>query len=572
MSDPWDPVVPFDRAAEGARAELGEVIGRMNAVQADLVALTERVIGDDLWAVGGVRSVEHWLTCFAGLSPSRAADVARIARRSGELPRMRARVDAGELTVDQAAVVARHTPATHDARVAEFAGDATVGQLRRALSRYAFTDRDGGGASEEEPDAAPTAHGQASDDGADGGACEPDDHPADEEPPADESADGQSGQGASERGASFGGADRGVPDPLDPSAAPPRLSLEFRDGRFHLEFSASAQIGALVEQALVEAKDALFRQQHPRVTMGEAMVEVASRSLEFAGDVSPSRQSRYRVYLHLDGESGWLQARDGLPEHVIRRVTCNGQVQPVWHVGGKPVSVGRSERTVPDRTRRLVEDRDRGCRYPGCRSRYHLEVHHVVHWRDGGRTDTENLACLCGFHHDAHHRGEFLIAGDADRPNGADGLEFTTRQGGPIGPQSSAPSHVAARAHAEIGDAPRKRATERPYVGPLGERLSLRWVDFGPGTSPAPQPRSPSPPPSPPAPSDSPEEHGRRDSAEDSAGRRAPPTCLPPDARIYAEADGWVYWTTPDAYELAGEDADLTGPAALAYLREQRTG
>ena len=96
-----------------------------------------------------------------------------------------------------------------------------------------------------------------------------------------------------------------------------------------------------------------------------------------------------------------------------------------------PVSVGRALRIVPERTRRLVLDRDRGCRFPGCVARAHLEVHHVVHWADGGGTDLDNLVGVCPFHHDEHHRGEFTITGDA---NVAGGLVFLARGGWAIGP------------------------------------------------------------------------------------------------------------------------------------------
>ena len=55
----------------------------------------------------------------------------------------------------------------------------------------------------------------------------------------------------------------------------------------------------------------------------------------------------------------------------------------------------------------------------------------MVHWAHGGRTDLDNLVALCPFHHDAHHAGEFGIAGDANVPGG---LVFTARGGFPIGP------------------------------------------------------------------------------------------------------------------------------------------
>jgi len=42
-----------------------------------------------------------------------------------------------------------------------------------------------------------------------------------------------------------------------------------------------------------------------------------------------------------------------------------------------------------------LEVRDRGCRFPGCESRF-TEGHHVVHWADGGETSLGNTLLLCG--------------------------------------------------------------------------------------------------------------------------------------------------------------------------------
>jgi len=143
--------------------------------------------------------------------------------------------------------------------------------------------------------------------------------------------------------------------------------------------------------------------------------------------------------------------------------------------------VGRAQRIVPIRTRRLVEDRDRGCRYPGCAATAHLQCHHVIHWVDGGPTDTWNLCCLCDFHHDAHHNGDFTITGDADEPGG---LTFTTRYGSPIGPGPTFTTPTSAWP-----------LPATPYTGPTGETLDLRWVTFHEPAEPrAPgEPRAPAP-------------------------------------------------------------------------------
>jgi hypothetical protein len=37
------------------------------------------------------------------------------------------------------------------------------------------------------------------------------------------------------------------------------------------------------------------------------------------------------------------------------------------------------------------------------------EVHHLVHWRDGGRTDRWNLVLICKHHHKAAHDGRWTV-------------------------------------------------------------------------------------------------------------------------------------------------------------------
>ena len=256
---------------------------------------------------------------------------------------------------------------------------------------------------------------------------------------------------------------------------PAHLSMGLdADGRFRLRYDAPAEVGALVESALAEAKDHLFHALtpesvrdadggvsdeqkqalngdilhptwtevdggRPRVTWADALIVLATRSLDAAGSDGSggaARRARYRVQVHLDTDGGWLTGRPRLPQHITNQLTCDGQLTPVWETDGHPVNVGRAHRVVPHRTRVLVLDRDRGCRFPGCASTHHLEIHHLRHWRDGGPTDTTNLLALCTFHHDGHHRGEFTLTGDPTHP---DGLTFHTDTGLLIGPPQKPP-------------------------------------------------------------------------------------------------------------------------------------
>ena len=161
------------------------------------------------------------------------------------------------------------------------------------------------------------------------------------------------------------------------------------DGRWELRGELDAEHGAIVNAALREAHDALFRRAGRRVKV-EALVEIANRSLDTVTDVG--RRDRYRVHVHLDVDNTMI---DGLgyrlPAWLRDLVCCDTILSTVFEHGGIPVSVGRAQRSVPERTRRLVMLRDRGCRVPGCNADGYLEVHHVIHWdpdHGAGPTDT----------------------------------------------------------------------------------------------------------------------------------------------------------------------------------------
>jgi hypothetical protein len=218
---------------------------------------------------------------------------------------------------------------------------------------------------------------------------------------------------------------------------------------------------------------------------------MAIRSLDAAGSSDSggsARRARYRVQVHLDTEGGWLTGRPRLPQHIANRLTCDGTLIPVWETDGRPVNVGRTQRVVPHRTRVLILDRDRGCRFPGCGSTRHLEIHHRVHWRDGGPTDDTNLLALCPFHHDGHHRGEFTITGDPTRP---DGLTFHTDTGLLIGPPQRPPNpqpprltlapdhHTGQDPNQSHGRRPPARLGRR-YPAPTGGPPHLHLVDLTP--------------------------------------------------------------------------------------------
>ena len=398
--------VPTPRMLE---SRLAEISGHLNVLHQELVGIVRTAMDTRSWEGAGLHSPAHWLSWQTGLSPERARQIVQMANRLDDLPESFAAFAHGLLSVDQMAVVARRTPSHNDQEVCQLAQAATVAQLRAVLNKR-FLDVP-------EPRA---------------------DDPAPPAPPAPPSEPAH--------GASVGFDD---------------------DGNFFVHALANSTDGAIIDAALREARDSLFRAGNTDATWLEALVAVCGRSLGAVS--SPSRRDLFRIVIHVDTEGAWVHKGPALPPTVMDLVLCDGVVQPVWTTGGLPINVGRRRRIVPAHTRLLVEDRDRICRNPHCSSTQGLEVHHIIHWNgnEHGRTDTDNLCCLCQRCHRAHHRGEFTITGNADI---SDGLVFRDARSRPMAPCGTP--------RPPGNDPP--PSPRMPYRHPIGERLHAQWLWFQP--------------------------------------------------------------------------------------------
>ena len=95
-------------------------------------------------------------------------------------------------------------------------------------------------------------------------------------------------------------------------------------------------------------------------------------------------------------------------------MACDAAVVAMVHAkDGSVLNVGRRTRTIPPHIRRALEERDRGCRFPGCGCRF-TEAHHVKHWADGGETSLRNTLLLCRRHHRAVHEGRVKVSMNHD--------------------------------------------------------------------------------------------------------------------------------------------------------------
>ncbi|MBL8932444.1 MAG: DUF222 domain-containing protein [Kineosporiaceae bacterium] len=100
-----------------------------------------------------------------------------------------------------------------------------------------------------------------------------------------------------------------------------------------------------------------------------------------------------------------------LPRHVLAQMLCTALISPtILDGGGAVLAHGRARRLATPAQRRAVYARDRGCVIPGCTAPpAWCDVHHVTPWADGGLTDVDALALLCGHHHTAVHAGTWTI-------------------------------------------------------------------------------------------------------------------------------------------------------------------
>jgi hypothetical protein len=93
-----------------------------------------------------------------------------------------------------------------------------------------------------------------------------------------------------------------------------------------------------------------------------------------------------------------------VPE-TARRLACDASIRRVVMAGrSEPLDLGRRTPVIPPGMRRAVIVSDRHCRFPGCdRPQAWCDVHHVVHWAEGGPTSFQNLLLLCHRHHGMVH-------------------------------------------------------------------------------------------------------------------------------------------------------------------------
>jgi len=407
--------------------EIAELSAHLDAATARLLDLIREFDARGGWNTG-FRSCAAWLSWRVGLEPGAARERVRVARALGTLPLLAEALARGELSYAKLRALTRvATPETEE-RLLGVGRAGTAAHVERIVRGWRRVDRN-----------------------------------------------------AEEREAARQHTRRGL------------QVYEDEDGMVVVRGRLTPEVGALLRRALDAAREVLYERARGSEAVGEqaptpaqqradALALVAETALHHSLDPGAPGE-RYQVVVHVDASAladpnqpGQSVLEDGahVPAETSRRLACDASRVVMRHDdAGRVVEIGARTRTIPPALRRALQQRDWGCRFPGCRVRVG-QGHHLRHWAQGGPTALSNLALLCRRHHRAVHEEGYQVA------RGSDGeLRFSRPDGRQL-PEVPAPARVpddpvqALRAdHAMRGLHVHAR-TGCP--GWLGERLDLGWA------------------------------------------------------------------------------------------------
>jgi hypothetical protein len=337
-----------------------------NRLEAELTRTVRRADVCQAAEHDGLKSMQSWLRGHARFSAGEVRRLIRNGRALEQLPAVAEAFAAGTLTAEQVAVVAPVVapeaqgaaaeqgvdPGELDATLAEVAATQPFAQLGRVVGHYlALLDPDG-------------------------------------------------------------------PEP-DPTEGRSLTLSKLLDGRLAIRGELDAVGGEKLQAALesiVQADRPVGDMRTRAQQLGDALVQaadnlLASGGLPFLRTVKPHVVVMIPVGDLVDPSTGPGAATAGFGATIsaarARWLACDGSVSRlIMGPEGQPLDQGRTKRVVPPHLRRVVEARDRHCVFAGCNAPTHwCDVHHLLHWIDGGETNLDNSALLCERHHTKVHHG-----------------------------------------------------------------------------------------------------------------------------------------------------------------------
>ncbi len=198
------------------------------------------------------------------------------------------------------------------------------------------------------------------------------------------------------------------------------------DGSWTLYATGETSVGATLRGLIDEESDRLYREDggrenpdRPRSDDQRRFDALANLVRRGAGKTTPeaSRSSNRRpqpkyegvveiplsAYLDPEHATGTLIGSGPLPTSVVQRILCDGALRAlIVDDDGAPLWMGRAHRTATDEQWLALIIRDGGCVVCGAHPS-RCEAHHLVFWDHEGPTDIDNLVLLCTRHHHQLH-------------------------------------------------------------------------------------------------------------------------------------------------------------------------
>ncbi|MGP4058155.1 DUF222 domain-containing protein, partial [Mycobacterium sp. 4D054] len=406
-----DGVVRQSDRLEAHFEELAELAGQRNAIDGRIAEITAEIDRAGLWAITGVKSMEGLIAWKLGTSFRNAQTLVAVARRMAEFPLCTGDLRAGRLSLDQVGAIAEGAGRGSDAHYAQLAANATVSQLRTAISVEARPEP------EPEPEPAPEPEPEPAPEPV----CEPVPQPSISKTidgefvcwrirlPLLESAKFEAALKAHHDGliAQWKRDDTTNPDTDNPDTAAHNGDSAggYGAGGYGVGHRDGHSDG-----------DGRGLGRSPIPTAGHAFMEL----VQAGWDVEAARRphgAHTTVVVHVDVKDQIAALHLGplLSAEQRRYLSCDATCEVWFERDGIPLGAGRTTRTISRRLRRALEYRHRSCAVPGCGATRGLHAHHIEHWEDGGLTELDNLVLVCPHHHRLHHRGVITITGPAER-------------------------------------------------------------------------------------------------------------------------------------------------------------
>jgi hypothetical protein len=369
----------------GLERELRVGASRLAAETCRWLGLLAELVVRGVWAEQGAKTPAVWLSWALGIAPATARDQVRVSLRLRELDRVRERFAAGRISYSKVRAITRVAIPELEEMLLVWADQSTAAELEEAVRGFRRAQR-GRRTDVDEPERRRGAWVV--------------DHP-----------DGTS--------------DLVLRLPTDEAHAAYAHAQHLAVREERVEQTETAEENGRDPHQSASAEAAAASLEAPGRHYGARVADAVLHALTaavVAGPVDTSGEDRHTLVVHvsdhdLDGEEALPVAVEtstgrvpSMSRRVLRRLACEaGIVFVATDAGGTPVDVGRRARRLSAALRRALRSRDRGCRFPGCAARRHLQAHHVVHWADDGPTDLANLVLLCGFHHRYVHAHDYDI-------------------------------------------------------------------------------------------------------------------------------------------------------------------